>query len=118
MGFGGLALATSISAILNGGLALLFLQRHLGSIDIRDLAVTSVKTIAASAAMAAAVVWLQPVAAALAPGAGLMPQTVRLAALIGAGLATLGTAAFLLRIGELGTLTAAVERQIRRRVSR
>ena len=118
MGFSGLALATSVAAIVNGSLAVLLLRRYVSNIDVRYLAVTSVKVVAASGAMALAVWWLEPLMERLVPGARLLPQALRLATLIGTGLVTLAVAAAALRVREVGTLTDVVRQQLERRQSR
>lgn len=118
LGFAGLALATSLAALANGGLALLLLQRHLTAIDVRYLALTSTKVVMASIAMAAAVWWLQPMVERLVPGPRLLPQAFRLATLIGTGLVTLAATASALRVREIAIFTDALGRQLTRRRSR
>lgn len=118
MGFAGLALATSLAALVNGGLALALLQRQIGTIDTRDLVVTTVKALLATAAMALVIWWLAPIVAGVLPGAVLWRQALRLLALIGSGLIALAAAAALLRLRELATFTSAARRQIDRRLRR
>src|SRR3989442_783974 len=54
MGFRGLALATSIAALGNGGLLVVLLRRRLKGIDGRRLAIVLTKVLAAAAMMALA----------------------------------------------------------------
>jgi putative peptidoglycan lipid II flippase len=98
MGFRGLALATSLAAIVNGTLALTLLHRALGGIDARRLLFTLLKMLLASAAMAAATaamttVWPEG-------GPHLLFRALRLLTVILVGLIVLAAAARMLRIPE------------------
>jgi putative peptidoglycan lipid II flippase len=100
MGHSGLALATSLAALLNGALALTILARQTRVVDVRHLFVTMLKTALAAAIMAAALTALVSIVSTVAPGDRLAPRAVRLAIDIGGGLAAFTVAAHLLRIAE------------------
>jgi putative peptidoglycan lipid II flippase len=106
-GFRGLALATSVAALVNGGMSLWLLRRRLGGIDGAQLALTFVKIAAAAAGMALAVRWTVNAMSTIASGPGTTAQSIRLAAAIGGGLIVLGAAAKLLRIREFDEMLAA-----------
>jgi putative peptidoglycan lipid II flippase len=98
LGFRGLALSTSIAAVFNAGLLLVFLRQRLDRFGGRELAGTFVAVMLAAGAMAIVTAAVDRWSHALIPGAGALAQAIRLVASIAAGLATLGLAARLLRI--------------------
>jgi putative peptidoglycan lipid II flippase len=100
IGFRGLALATSLAAIVNGALALQLLRPQLGGIEGRTLLRTLAKVAAASAVMALVVIAVRDVLAVQWPAAGTAAQALQLLATIVSGLGALGAAARLLRIAE------------------
>jgi putative peptidoglycan lipid II flippase len=100
LGFRGLALATSLAAIVNGGASLFFLRNRLGGIEGHRLAETFVKISIASLAMATVVGWSVHRVSAIAPARGTGAQALQLLATVVGGLATLTVAAKLLRIAE------------------
>ena len=100
MGFRGLALGTSLAVLGNGGALLVLLHRRLGGIEHGSLALTFMKTILASSAMAAACVGVEHLLARVLPGSGVASQVIRLSGAIAAGLAALTAAAKSLRIRE------------------
>jgi len=104
IGFRGLALATSLAAIVNGVLSLILLRRRLGRIGGAHLTATLVKILIASGVMAVAVLLATREMSSLMPGNGMPAQTVRLFTAIAAGLATVVISAKLLRIPELDAL--------------
>lgn len=100
-GFRGLALATSLAALANGGLLLLMLRTELLGLDGRRLAVAAAKMLAASLVMAAVAAEVAHLLGELAPGAHVLVQTLHLTAAIVAGMAALIGTAKLLGIQEL-----------------
>lgn len=100
IGFRGLAIATSLAAIVHGVLALVLLRRHLGRIGGGHLAMSFIKIAAASGVMALVVTVATRELSAWAPGAGTGAQLLRLTMAIGAGLIAVGLSAQLLRISE------------------
>jgi putative peptidoglycan lipid II flippase len=114
MGFAGLALGTSLAAILNAVIQLLMLGRELGGIEARRVAVSFAKALLASMAMAAAAwyvdVWLHSVL----PGTALPLQAIRVMTAIGAALAVLSAAAWVLRLHEFEEARGMVLRRFQR----
>lgn len=100
MGFRGLALATSMAALANGGLLVLLLRRRLKGIEGERLTIVLTKVLAAAAAMAAAAWGIEHVMTALLPGQQVLMRAVRLLTAIGGGLAVLALAAKMLHIEE------------------
>ena len=100
MGFRGLALATALAALGNGGLLVLLLRRRLNGIEGRRLAIVSTKILAAGAVMAAAAWSIHYMMSAAIPGRQVAAQGARLGASIVGGLVVLAGAAKLLRIEE------------------
>jgi putative peptidoglycan lipid II flippase len=100
LGFRGLALATSLAALANGGLLMLLLRRRLDGIGGRRLAVAFVKIVAASLVMAAVVVVVEQGAEAVVVSGSAAAQLIRLGLEIAAGLGALAAAAKLLAIAE------------------
>jgi putative peptidoglycan lipid II flippase len=100
MGFRGLALGTSIAAILNAVVLLLWLRRRLGGLEARDNA-RAIRSIIAASAVMGVVVWLtQHALDAALPGGGTGVRAVRVFTSIGAGVIVLTAAARLLHIEE------------------
>ena len=100
IGFRGLAVATSLAAIVHGVLALALLRRQLGQIGGARLAMTFLKIAAASAVMALVVTVATGELSAWVAGAGTGAQLLRLTVAIGMGLIAVGLSAKLLRISE------------------
>jgi putative peptidoglycan lipid II flippase len=111
MGFQGLAIATSVAAIVNGGLAVALLQRRLDGIDLAHLAATCAKALIASGVMAWVIVSLQPFVLHGVPGDGTAIHALRLVLLMAAGVLALAVSARLLRIRELDALLDEARRQ-------
>ena len=109
MGFGGLALGTSIAAIVNAAALVWLLRDRLDGLDGRRLAATSMKVIAAAAAMAAAAVAIERGLERALPGSHLLVRSGRLAASIGAGLIVFAAAARVFRVEELGDAVATIQ---------
>ena len=118
MGFRGLALATAIAALANGGACVLLLRKQLGGIGGRRLAATMLKVTAASAAMTLAVIaasrWLSQ---AIHP-AGTVKEAAHLLLIIGAGLLVLAAMARLLGIDEFTELVSGLRARLAQRRSR
>ena len=114
LGFRGLALGTSVTALLNATAQLFMLRREIHGIEGTRLLGSFLRVAVASILMAAAT-WV--VAEALAgwlPGVGFAPQVTRLLLSIGAGLLTLAAAAHLLRIPEFGEARGLVWSRMKR----
>jgi putative peptidoglycan lipid II flippase len=113
-GFRGLALATSLAALANGGLLLWLLKRRLHGIDGARLASTFGRVLIASLAMAAVAQASQRALTAIAPAEGLLTQASQLAASILAGLVALVVAARILNVQELTESMALVRALLRK----
>jgi putative peptidoglycan lipid II flippase len=104
MGFRGLALGTAIAANLNAVLLLYLLRRRIGGIDGARVARSLIKIALASAVMGvvayASEAWLADALPASMFGRAEVPRAMRVFGAIGAALATLAAAAWVLRIEE------------------
>ncbi len=100
MGFAGLALGTSLAAIVNAALQVILLRRHLGGIEGRQLTITFFKILAAGLAMGVAAWFAQMELNQIIPGSSIPMQAVRVAGAIAIGLSVLAAAASLLRVRE------------------
>jgi putative peptidoglycan lipid II flippase len=100
MGYRGLALGTSIAALLNGGALLFLLDRRLHGIERRRVLVSFGKIAIASAMMGGAAVLADLLLMQAMPGSGLWIQLIRLAASIAASIGVLALSAHLLHIDE------------------
>jgi putative peptidoglycan lipid II flippase len=114
LGVQGLALGTSIASIANGAALVWMLRGRLGSLDGRRLSVTLVKVSVCSAVMAVAAVAIQHAMVRVVPGAGLVPQLLRLGASIGGGIAVLAGTAKLLRVDEFSDAAAMIHVRVRK----
>jgi putative peptidoglycan lipid II flippase len=108
MGFRGLALATAIAAIGNGGVLVFLLRRRLQGIEGQRLAMAFAKVLVAAAAMAAAAWTIQYTTASWFPAETLVVRGGRLTAAILGGLAVLAAAGKLLRIADFDEAVAAM----------
>ncbi|MBI2827859.1 MAG: murein biosynthesis integral membrane protein MurJ [Acidobacteria bacterium] len=113
MGYRGLALGTSIAALLNAALLMFFLRRRLDGIEGGRVARSLGRITLASALMGIAAVAADVAAGAWLPGRGLMLQVMRLTATIGVALGVLSGAAYVLRIREFRDGVALVTRRFR-----
>jgi putative peptidoglycan lipid II flippase len=113
MGYRGLALGTSVAALLNAALLLCFLRRRLGGIEGVRLAVALMRITTATAIMGVATVAADTAAGLWIPGDGLAPQIVRLAATIGVAVGVLAASAYLLRVRELRDAAMLTARKLR-----
>jgi putative peptidoglycan lipid II flippase len=115
MGYRGLALGTSIAALVNAATLLLLLRRRLSGLEERRVFVSFAKITLASLAMGIAAVAVDSYSARWLPGDGLLPQLVRRAAAIGVAVAVLAAAAHLLHIDEFRRGVSLVTSRLRRR---
>jgi putative peptidoglycan lipid II flippase len=114
LGYRGLALGTSIAALLNASLLLVMLSRRLGGIEGRAIASALARIAVATAVMGAATVGVYGLLAAQLPGERLFPQIIRMAVTIAAALAVLAVSAHLLRVPQFAEGVAMVSRRFRR----
>jgi putative peptidoglycan lipid II flippase len=102
MGYQGLALGTSITAIVNAGLQLFLLRREIHSLNGTRIAASFARVVVASAIMGAATAVSYSTLLGIMPGNSLLTQILRLLITITIALATLTAAAQILRIQEFG----------------
>ena len=114
MGYRGLALGTSVTALINAGAQLWLLRREIHGLEGRRMLASAARVAVASAVMAAAAWGSYALAEAWLPGTSLLRQIVRLAASIGISLGTLAGAAQLLGIPEFGEARDLVLGRLRR----
>jgi putative peptidoglycan lipid II flippase len=100
IGFRGLALATSIAALGNGGLLLVMLRRRLHGIEGERLTIVLTKILIAALAMALAAGGIEYAMTGWLPGGQTLLRAIRLLIAIGGGLVVLGVCARALNIGE------------------
>jgi putative peptidoglycan lipid II flippase len=100
LGYRGLALGTSITAIINASAQLFLLRREIHGLEGRRIATSFVKVIVASAAMGAVTWGVHTVTLTILPGAAFSPQMIRLLITIAVSLGALAAVAQLLRIQE------------------
>ena len=118
IGFQGLALGTSIAAIVNAALLLWLLRRRFGGLEGRRLLTTLLKVTVSSIVMAATAIAVQRAMDRIAPGARLAPQSVRLGATIGASLVALAAMATLLGVEAFGDAVEMVRARVRKLLSK
>jgi putative peptidoglycan lipid II flippase len=114
LGFRGLALGTSLTALLNAGAQLFMLRREIHGIEGARLLNSFARVAAASIVMAAVTWGLAQSLTGWLPGAGFTAQLIRLLLSIGAGLLTLAAAAHLLRIPEFGEARGLIWSRMKR----
>jgi putative peptidoglycan lipid II flippase len=102
MGYRGLALGTSITAIVNAALQMYLLRREIQSLHGARIAASFARVIVASAIMGVVAATTYNVMLGLMPGAAIITQIVRLLITITLALISLTAAAQLLRIQEFG----------------
>jgi putative peptidoglycan lipid II flippase len=115
LGYRGLALGTSIAALVNAATLLVLLRRRLDGLEERRVLTSFAKITMASLLMGAAAVAADRYSAAWLPGDGLLPQLLRLAAAIGTAMAVLAAAAHMMHIDEFRRGVAVVASRFRRR---
>jgi putative peptidoglycan lipid II flippase len=115
MGYRGLALGTSITALLNAAAQLWLLRQRLSGIAGRTIAASFVRVLAASVAMALTAWAADRLLLQWLPGDALLWQALRLGLTIALALAALVAGSAVLNIPELGEAIALVRRRFRRR---
>lgn len=105
MGIGGLALATSISAIFGTGLLFVSLRKKVGPLGMKDISISFVKILGASILMG--------LMAKLAFNAltSYLSQNLALIAAIGVGVLVYGVAIYFARIEEVDSLLGALKKK-------
>jgi putative peptidoglycan lipid II flippase len=117
LGYRGLALGTSLTALVNAGVLLILLRNRLGGIGGRYLAGVLVRQLAAGTMMASAAWTVEHQLSLRLPGQGLGVQIVRVGVAIGAGLAVLALASRALGVSELSDILDMLLRRTRLRRS-
>jgi putative peptidoglycan lipid II flippase len=115
MGYRGLALGTSLAALLNAGMLLVLLHRRLGGIEERRVLRSFVKVAVASVMMGAAAAGVDLLLARWLPDPGFTAQVVRLAATIAAAIVVLSVSAHMLHIDEFRRAARLVASKLGRR---
>jgi putative peptidoglycan lipid II flippase len=113
MGYRGLALGTGIAATVNAGILLFLLARRLDGLETPRVLKSLVKIAIASAVMGVAAYFSEAWLHGRFPARALWPHAVRVFGGIGAGLATLALAAWVLRIEEFSQAITRVLARIR-----
>jgi putative peptidoglycan lipid II flippase len=113
MGYRGLALGTSIAALFNATLLMVFLRRRLDGIEGGRVFASLARILIASAVMGVAALGIERAATAWMPGTGLLVQIIRLSATIATATGVLAAAAYALRIREFEEGIALVTRRFR-----
>ena len=114
MGYRGLALGTSITAILNAAVQLLLLRRELSGLDGGRIAASLMRVLIAAAVMGIATVVASATLGQLLPGNSFAMQALRLLITITVSIGALVAAAQLLRIREYGEARDLVMGRLRR----
>jgi putative peptidoglycan lipid II flippase len=114
LGFRGLALATALAALVNGGGSLLLLRKRLGGLDERRLAATVGKTVVAALGMTAVVLTIVHGLSTIAPEGGTALEAARVLAAIAGGLFTLAIGAKLLRISEFDEIVGEMRARVQK----
>jgi len=115
LGYRGLALGTSITALLNAAAQLWLLRQRLSGIEGRTIAVSFARVAAASLLMSLVAWQADRLLLSALPGETLPLQALRLTIVIGLAVGALVIAASALRIPELAEAIAMVRRRFRRR---
>jgi putative peptidoglycan lipid II flippase len=114
LGYRGLALGTSIAAIINALLLLFLLQRAVHGLDVMRVLGSLARIALASAAMGVAAAATDRALLAWLPGDARLLQIIRLTGDISVALLVLAGGAWLLRIPEFHESVAMVRRKLRR----
>lgn len=114
MGYVGLGLGTSLTALLNGTVLLLLLRRRLGGLDGWRLAGVFARVLAAAAVMGLAAWGVDRGMAAVWPGGGSLRLLGRVGVSIGLALAVLVAASYVLRLAELNDIVRLAALRLRR----
>jgi putative peptidoglycan lipid II flippase len=118
MGYQGLALGTSVTALANAGAQLFLLRREIGGVDGDRIAGTFVRVLGAALAMSVAVWLADSGLGTWLPGDGIWRQVVRVGGSIAVGLGVLATAAHLFGVPEFREARALVLGRVKRLSSR
>ena len=118
LGFRGLALSTSLAALVHGAALLVVLRGALGGLHGRRLTATLVKSAAASAAMAGAALAVHAWLTQTIQDQNTSAQAITLALAIGAGVAVLAVTAKILRIAEFDEAVSSARAQARKLLGR
>jgi len=116
MGYRGLALGTSLAAIVNAAAQLWLLRREIQGIDGPRIVSTLVRVVVAALVMGVVAWGSNLLLEGWLPGPAFVRQVVRLGAAIGVSLAALAVAAQLLRIPEFGEARDLIVGRVRRMV--
>ena len=116
LGYRGLALGTSITAIINASVQLFLLRREIHGLDGSRMAASLVRVLAASAVMGAVTWAAHAFTLGVLPGEALSLQMIRLLITIVVSLAALVAVAQLLRIQEFGEARDLVIGRLKRMV--
>jgi putative peptidoglycan lipid II flippase len=114
LGYRGLALGTSLTALTNAATQLVLLRREIGGIEGRSIAASFGRIAAAAVVMALAAAAADWQMARWLPGETILLQAIRLAWTIGLALVVLVGAAWALRIPELDQARERIVRRLRR----
>jgi len=114
MSFQGLALATSLAAIVNASIQLVLLRRELGGIQAGRIALTFGKSTLAAVAMGAAAWYTESWFRAAWPGTATGLQALRVFGAIGVAVAVLSASAWILRLHEFEEARAMILRRFKR----
>jgi len=114
MGYRGLALGTSITAILNAAVQMFLLRREINGIGGARIAASFARVMAASSVMGGVTWAVHELMIRQLPGASLVAQIIRLLVTIVAALLTLAAVAQVLRIPEFGEARDMILRRLRR----
>jgi putative peptidoglycan lipid II flippase len=114
MGYRGLALGTSLAALINAAAQLVLLRRSIGGIEGRRVAVTFAKVLTASVLMSAAAWATDLWAESRFPGSGVAVQAARVAVSISVAMAVLAAASAILRVAEFEEARDMVIGRLRR----
>jgi len=114
MGYRGLALGTSITAILNAAIQMFLLRREIHGIGGSRIAASFARVMAASSVMGVVTWAVHQLMLSQLPGASLMMQIIRLLVTIVAALVALAGVAQALGIPEFGEARDMILRRLRR----
>lgn len=115
MGHRGLALAYSLSGIAQCLLALYFLRRRIGRMDLRHILISAAKSLLATVLMAVAVWGAAALAAAVFGIGSKLGQLIQVLAGVGVGVAVFLAAAWLMKMEEVQLVLNLFKRKFRRK---
>jgi putative peptidoglycan lipid II flippase len=115
-GYLGLAVGTSVTAILNSSILLELLRRRLGGLEGSRILAVTLKTLVASCTMGVAAWLTEHGMETLLPGRGLVVHLVQVSASIAVALAVLIATARLVGLSELTDVIGLVVGRLRRTV--